>query len=58
MSLTELAALFQAAGDSDAVRDRIQAFVEEMLIEPQDLDGRVVTERSCQGITTFGRDLL
>ena len=37
MSLTDLAALFKAAGDSDAVRDGIQAFVEETLIEPEKL---------------------
>ena len=37
MSLTDLAALFKAAGDSDAVRDGIQAFVEEMLIGPEKL---------------------
>ena len=37
MSLTDLAALFQAAGESDAVREGIQAFVEEMLIEPEKL---------------------
>ena len=37
MSLTDLAALFKTAGDSDAVRDGIQAFVEETLIEPEKL---------------------
>ena len=37
MSLTDLAALFKAAGDSDAVRDGIHAFVEELLIEPEKL---------------------
>ena len=37
MSLTDLAALFKAAGDSDAVRDGIHSFVEEMLIEPEKL---------------------
>ena len=35
--MTDLAALFKAAGDSDAVREGIQAFVEEMLIEPEKL---------------------
>ena len=38
MSLTDLAALFKAAGDSDAVRDGIHAFVEEMLIEPNKVE--------------------
>ena len=37
MPLIDLAALFKAAGDSDAVREGIQAFVEEMLIEPEKL---------------------
>ena len=37
MSLTDLAALFKAAGDSDAVCGGIHAFVEEMLIEPEKL---------------------
>ena len=33
----DLAVLFKAAGDSDAVRDGIHAFVEKMLIEPEKL---------------------
>ena len=38
MSLTDLVAIFKSIGDSDAVRDGIQAYVEEMLIEPEKLE--------------------
>ena len=53
MSLIDLAALFNAAGDSDAVREGIQAFVEEMLIEPEKLgEEEAVAKRAFAKVLT------
>ena len=53
MSLTDLAALFKGAGDSEAVRDGIQAFVEEMLIEPEKLgEEEAVAKRAFAKVLT------
>ena len=53
MPLTDLAALFKAAGDSDAVRDGIQAFVDEMLIEPEKLgEEEAVAKRAFAKVLT------